>query len=80
MARHPISLMLERAAVQLKETSAEVEPITEADARDILQDACRVLAGLIDTLEVYEEETGEHTGVVADLADALDRLESHLSA
>lgn len=73
--RHPTSFALERAAIALKGLNQDTTPITETAADDILHDAARVVAELIETLQHFEERTSRKIGVLGDLLAALDKLE-----
>jgi transcriptional regulator with XRE-family HTH domain len=73
--RHPISFALERSAIGLKGLNETVQSISDEDARDILHDAARLVAELLETLLHYEHQTGYETGVINDLTTVLERLE-----
>jgi transcriptional regulator with XRE-family HTH domain len=73
--RHPISYALERSAIGLKGLNQTTKPITGDDARDILYDAARLVAELLETLLHYEAQTGQRTGVIGELDTVLERLE-----
>lgn len=74
--RHPISHALAQAAIGLKGLNQITAPIDRNAARDILYDATRLVAELIETLEHYEAQSGDKTGVVGQLIKVLDWLEA----
>jgi transcriptional regulator with XRE-family HTH domain len=74
-ARHPLALLLEKAAIVLKDANRETTPITAQGAEDILHDATRVVLELIGILQHFEDRTGRRTGVTSDLFNVADRLE-----
>jgi transcriptional regulator with XRE-family HTH domain len=78
--RHPISYALERSAIGLKGLNETVKSISEEDARDILYDAARLVAELLETLLHYEAQTGQETGVIDELETVRDRLEQRSQA
>src|SRR5438128_3566872 len=73
--RHPISFALERSAVALKGLNRVAGPITEDDAEDILHDATRLVAELIETLTLFERQAGYRTGVLNELERVFERLD-----
>jgi transcriptional regulator with XRE-family HTH domain len=78
--RHPISYALERSAIGLKGLNETVKSISEEDRRDILYDAARLVAELLETLLYYEERTGYETGVIDELERVRERLEQRWQA
>jgi transcriptional regulator with XRE-family HTH domain len=73
--RHPISYALERSTLELKGLNQEQTAVTDEDAQDILHDASRVVAELIETLAHFESQTGRQIGVFNELETVLERLE-----
>ncbi|HEY7421570.1 MAG TPA: helix-turn-helix transcriptional regulator [Gaiellaceae bacterium] len=78
--RHPISYALERSAIGLKGLNEIAEPISAEAASDILYDAARLIAELLETLLHYEEQTGQDTGVTDELEGVQARLEGRFPA
>lgn len=74
VGHHPLGRALADAAVRLKGLEHVRNPIGRDEARNILYDASRLVAALIDVMQHYEDQTDDTTGVITPLIDVLDQL------
>jgi transcriptional regulator with XRE-family HTH domain len=74
VGQHALSRALADAAIRLKGLEHMRSPIDRDAARNILYDASRLVAALIDVIQLYEEQTSDDTGVIQQLVSLFDQL------